>query len=160
MGKSRIERRQQALAKLAALPAQARSRIKQAIAESADEIVAMQKRLVPVQTGRLRDSIQQHWGNAPKLSSAGVSMKAGAGDPDLTVIITAGGGPRETGWYARFVEFGTAPHEQGGKFAGAQHPGTAARPFFYPAYRALKRRAVSRVSRATGKAAREVAART
>jgi hypothetical protein len=48
--------------------------------------------------------------------------------------------------------------ENGGKFKGSQHPGTAAQPFFYPSYRALKKRAKSRMSRAAKKAAQRVAA--
>jgi HK97 gp10 family phage protein len=158
---SRIERREALLRKLKALPPQARSRMRQAIAEGADEIVAMQKRLVPVRTGKLRDSIKATFGAKPAGSSAGLSAGgAVAGDPDLTVWITAGGGPRESGWYARFVEFGTAPHTAGGKFENARHPGTKAQPFFYPAYRALRRRTKARITRAITKSAREVAAKS
>ena len=137
---SRIERREQMLAKLRKLPAAVRSEIKQAMAQSADEITAMQKRLVPVRTGALRDSIKQTWGNKPGLSSAGLAVGgAKGGDPDLTVWFTAGG--ERDGWYARFVEFGTS-----------------AQPFFYPAWRASKRRAKARISRAITRAAKKVAA--
>ena len=154
---SKIERRDKMLAKLKALPAAVRSEIKQAMAQSADEIVAMQKRLVPVRTGALRDSIKQTWGNKPGLSSAGLAGGgAQAGDPDLTVWITAGGS-RE-GWHARFVEFGTSAHVAGGKFAGATIPGAPAQPFFYPAWRANKRRVKARISRAITRAAKKVAA--
>ncbi len=154
---SRIERREKVLAKLKALPAAVRSEIKQAMAQSADEVTAMQKRLVPVRTGALRDSIKQTWGNKPGLSSAGLAFGgAKGGDPDLTVWFTAGG--EREGWYARFVEFGTSAHEAGGKFKGATHPGTSAQPFFYPAWRANKRRAKARISRAITRAAKKVAA--
>ena len=153
---SRIERREKMLAKLKALPAAVRSEIKQAMAQSADEITAMQKRLVPVRTGALRDSIKQTWGNKPGLSSAGLAVGgAKGGDPDLTVWFTAGGG--RDGWYARFVEFGTSAHEAGGKFKGAMHPGTSARPFFYPAWRSLRKRTKSRLTRAANKAIKKIA---
>ena len=153
---SRIERREQMLAKLRALPAAVRSEIKQAMAQSADEIVAMQKRLVPVRTGALRDSIKQTWGNKPGLSSAGLAGGGPrAGDPDLTVFITAGG--EREGWYARFVEYGTSAHEAGGKFKGATIPAVSARPFFWPSWRANKRRTKSRISRAITRAAKKVA---
>jgi len=153
--RARIANREKLLAKMAALPGEIRSAIRQSLAQGADEITDMQKRLVPKKTGKLRDSIRQNWGGAlPKYAS----LKAGAeaGDPDLTVTITAGN--RQVG-YAHLVEFGTAPHEVGGKFKGAQHPGSEAKPFFFPPYRALRRRVRSRITRAVKKAAREVAAK-
>lgn len=50
-------------------------------------------------------------------------------------------------FYARFVEFGTQPHslarnasvERGKRQStGAGHPGTAAQPFFFPAWKAKR----------------------
>lgn len=156
---SRIERRAQLLAKMRALPAEVRSAIKQALAEGADEITDMQKRLASVKSGDLRDSIGSTFGDyKPDNSNVrGVSVKGGvSGDPDLTVTIHAGD---EKAWYARLVEFGTPPHINGGKFAGSLHPGATAKPFFYPPYRALRRRVKSRITRATTKAAKKVAGR-
>lgn len=43
-------------------------------------------------------------------------------------------GPVREQFYAKFVEFGTKPHKAGGKFAGAQHPGSAPDPFLRPAF--------------------------
>lgn len=150
---SKIERRKQLLAKLAALPAEVRSSIKQALAEGADEITDMQKRLVEKKTGALRDSIKQTWGGGRERYSS-LNVATGGGDPDLTVRISAGNSAVR---YAHLVEFGTKPHVNGGKFAGTLHPGARAKPFFYPPYRALKKRVKSRISRATTKAARKVA---
>lgn len=150
---SKIERRKQLLAKLAALPTEVRSSIKQALAEGADEITDMQKRLAPVKSGELRDSIKQTWGGGRERYSS-LNASAGAGDPDLTVRISAGNSKVR---YAHLVEFGTRPHVNGGKFAGTLHPGARAKPFFYPAYRALKKRVKSRITRATTKAAKKVA---
>lgn len=150
---SKMERRQRLLEKMAALPNEVRSAIKQALAEGADEITDMQRRLAPVKTGALRNSIVQTWGGkGPSYSS--LSAQGGAGDADLTVRITAGNSAVR---YAHLVEFGTRPHTLGGMFAGAQHPGTVAQPFFYPAYRALRRRVKGRITRATKAAARKVA---
>lgn len=158
--------RDRLLKKLAALPHHVRSAMKQALAQGADELVDMQKRLAPVgppsgaqaakgaRPGALRDSIKQTWGDS-KVAYA--SLRGGAGekgDPDLTVTITAGNSEVR---YAHLVEFPTAPHKVGGKFKGAQHPGTQAQPFFYPAYRALKRRIKSRINRETKKAMRRAA---
>lgn len=155
-----IEGREKLLAKFRALPPEARSRIKQALAQGADEITTLQKQLVPRDTGKLADSIRQTWGNKPVLSSAGLAGGgAMAGDPDLTVWITAGGGAKDTGWYARFVEFGTASHVNKGAFPGTAHPGTKAQPFFFPAYWFLRRRVKSRIARAISKSAKDVASR-
>lgn len=153
---AKIIGRERLLRKLQAMPAIARSRVKQAIAESADEIVAMQKRFVPADSGALRNSIQQHWGAKPDIKVSGALIGGGGtkGDPDLTVWITAGS--REA-YYARWVEFGTGPHKNGGEFAGTMNPGTPARPFFFPPFRALRRRAIGRISRAVRRAAKDTA---
>lgn len=147
----RFTNRARLLAKMAKLPAEVRSAVKQAIAQSADELTDTMKRLAPKDTGKLRDSITQTWGGG-KVAHASLSGGAGAtGDPDLTVTITAGNsGVR----YAHLVEFGTAPHINGGKYAGTKHPGAKAQPFFFPAYRAQKRRIKGRITRAITKAAR------
>jgi HK97 gp10 family phage protein len=153
---TKMQGREALVRKLKALSPATRSAIKQAIAQGADELVALQKRLAPVRTGELRDSIVQTWGgqSGPKYAS----LRGGSpvdGDPDLSVLITAGNSAVR---YAHLVEFGTAPHTNGGKFAGTQNPGTSAHPFFYSPYRALKRRIKSRITRATTKAAKAVAA--
>jgi HK97 gp10 family phage protein len=151
---AKISRRENLLKKLAALPPAVRSAVKQALAQGADEITDEMKRLAPRRTGKLRGSIAQTWG-AGKVRYASLSGAAGeAGDPDLSVRISAGNsGVR----YAHLVEFGTAPHINGGRFAGTRHPGTAPQAFFFPAYRANKRRVKTRISRATTKAVKQVA---
>lgn len=151
---SRVQNRERLLAKMAALPPAIRREMAAAIQQGADEIVALQKRLAPKKSGRLRDSIvATKGGGGPKY--AAFQGKGGeGGDPDLTVRISAGNAAVR---YAHLIEFGTAPHLNGGLFAGSQHPGTAPEPFFYPAYRALKRKVKSRVSRATKKAIKAIA---
>jgi hypothetical protein len=79
----------------------------------------------------------------------------GAGAGNLIITIYAGS---DEAFHARWVEFGTAPHLNGGRFAGSSHPGTAAQPFFYPSYRATRKRAKGRVTRAVNKAAKRIAA--
>jgi len=146
-----VKGRGKLLAKLAALPSKSKALIGEALRSGADEIVAAQKRLAPVRTGELRDSIVATSGNERIAYSQGVG---GAGDPDLSVRISAG---NKDVRYAHLVEFGAAPHKAGGMFEGADHPGARARLFFFPPYRALRKRVKSRVGRATKKAAREVA---
>lgn len=139
--------------KLAKLPAAAEKRIKEAMAQGADEIVAMMKSLVAVDSGDLRDSIGWTWGEAPKYSQKIATVKSV--DGKLAITIFAGNSKVR---YAHLVEFATAAHVNGGKFAGSQHPGTSAQPFFFVSWRALRRRTKSRVTRAITKSAKEVAA--
>lgn len=124
--------------------------MKQALAQGADEVVADMKRLAPKKTGDLAHSITQTWGGGKvRYSSLSANTMDGAADPDLNVRISAG---NDLVRYAHLVEFGTAPHINGGMFAGSQNPGAQAKPFFYPAWRANKKRVRSRITRATNQA--------
>lgn len=119
-------------ARLEKLREQTRAEVSQTLAEAGDKIVAMMKRQVPVDSGALRDSIGWTFGDAPKYSQRVATGKAG----DIRITIFAGNSKVR---YAHLVEFGTAPHTVGGEFAGAQHPGTTAQPFFFSSYRALRK---------------------
>lgn len=152
---AKVLNRERLLAKLAALPQKVKTQVGLAIDQGAAEIVSMQKRLVPKDSGALERSIKAVKGSyTPDNANVRGVGTTGAGDPDLTVHIVAG---NAEAWYARLVEFGTAPHINGGKFKGTSNPGTSARPYFYPPVRALRRRVKSRITRATKKAAQEVA---
>lgn len=123
-------------AKLRRMPDEVRREIRGALEKNAEELTAMQKRLVPVDDGDLRDSIEWEWG-------AGDESRIGVkGQQGLAITVTAGS--REV-FYAGFKEFGTV-----------NLPASA---FFFPSYRALRRRMKSRVSRSQNKAIRRVAAR-
>lgn len=139
--------------KLAKLPLVAKQMIRQQMEKTADEIVTMMKNLVSVDDGKLRDSIGWTWGKAPKGSITLAAVKS-TGPDGLTLTIYAG---NNDAFYARWVEFGTARHENGGLFAGSNHPGTTAQPFFYVSWRANQRRAVRAVAKATRDAAKKVA---
>lgn len=151
--------------KLKALPDSARKEIAKAMEQSAQEIVDLAKSLVPVATGALRDSIGWTWGDAPKGSmTLGYVRSGGAGSGKMVVTIYAGD---DQAYWARWVEFGTAPHglargadrsRNKRQTMGATHGGTPAQPYFYPAYRAVRKRAKSRVTRAITKSAKRVAA--
>lgn len=127
--------------RLNAIPQIAKDEIKKALEQSANEIVAMMRNLVPVDEGDLRDSIGWTYGDVPKGSISLGSVRASELTGDLTITIYAG---NSKAFYARWVEFGTQKMQ--------------AQPFFYPAYRALRRRAKGRVTRAINKAAKKVAA--
>lgn len=139
--------------KLKKLPAAAEKRIKEAMEVGANEIVALMKSLVAVDSGELRDSIGWTWGDAPKFSQKIATVKSA--DGKLVITIYAGNSKVR---YAHLVEFSTRAHQNAGQFAGTQHPGTSAQPFFFVSYRALRRRTKSRITRAITKSAKEVAA--
>lgn len=147
----RIRNRERLARKLAAIPKAAKEEIRKALAESASEIVDLQRRAAPVEDGDLRDSIDWHYGDAKRIAYS----QGFGGTHELGVRISAG---NTFVRYAHLVEFGTAPHPQGGKFAGSMHPGTPAKPFFYPMYRLGKKRAKSRITRGVNRAAKKVAA--
>lgn len=151
---SRIKGADQLKRKLRDLPKSARDELAKAMERSAREIVALAKSLAPKDSGALRDSIGWVWGrNIPK---GAMSLGTVGADDGKGLVITIYAGNDEA-FYARWVEFGSAPHINGGIFAGTQHPGTAAQPFFYPAYRTFRGRAQRRNSRALGKAIKIVA---
>lgn len=128
-------------AKLRALPDMAKEEIRKALAENAEEIVAFARRLVPVDQGDLKASIGWTFGAAPKGSM--VLAEAKSEEADLRVTVYAG---NERAYYARWIEFGTV--------------NMTGRPYFFPAYRAVKRRVRGRLTRATRKAAKAIAGKT
>lgn len=140
-------------AKLKKLPQAAEEAIKRAMAQGADEMVAMMKSLAPRDSGDLVASIGWTWGDAPKGSMS--IGKLQSSDGSLALTIYAGD---DKAFYARMVEFGTAPHINGGLFKGTKNPGRKKTPFFYVSFRALRRRTKSRISRAITKSAKQVAA--
>jgi hypothetical protein len=114
--------------------------------KSAGAIVALQKSFAPVDDGDLRDSITMTLpgGRSPAHSQPGGSVSV----PPGAVLITAGNTKVR---YAHLVEYGTAPHPQGGLYEGTVHPGNPPQPYFWPAVRLGRRGARSRASRAINK---------
>jgi HK97 gp10 family phage protein len=149
--------------KLKRLPEVAKVEIKAGMEAAADEIIAMMKSLVAVDSGDLRESIGWTWGKAPKGSLAVAAVKSSLGG-DLTLTIYAGS---DEAYYARWVEFGTQPHSLVRNASakrglrqneGRAHQGTRAQPFFYVSWRANKRSAKRLVRKGVRDAAKKVAA--
>lgn len=141
--------------KLLAIPPRVDRLTRAAMEKGAEELVQMMKRLVPADTGELRDSIGWTWGDAPEGSFTLFKVRGSKRDDAEygALRITVYAGSREA-FYVRFVEYGTAPHNiaQGGgnnSFSGGSvgHPGGRAQPFFFPSYRALRKRIQSRIKR-------------
>lgn len=119
-------------AKLKRLKEDTADDIRPVMAAAADMIVTDMRSYAPVDQGDLRESIGWTWGDAPRGS---FSTSAQIGSNRITIF--AG---NEKAFYARWVEFGTGPRENAGLFAGTTHPGTAPQPFFFPAYRANRKK--------------------
>lgn len=132
------------------IPNRVKEATRDAMEKGAEELVAMMKRLAPVDQGDLRDSIGWTWGEAPRYAQKIAAVKAQ--DGDLSITIYAGNTKVR---YAHLVEFGTKAHINGGKFAGTQNRGTTAQPFFYVSWRTMRKRIKSRVTRAMKKAIRQ-----
>lgn len=141
------------LSQVREIPKAVHAEVRNAVVAGASLVTDSAKSLAPVNTGALRDSIQFTMGDqdTPRYSAFKSSAK---GQPELAAIVTAGNSKVR---YAHLVEFGTSPHELRGLYAGAQHPGSAAQPFFYPAYRANKAKVKRLVSSAVTKGAKKVA---
>lgn len=116
--------------KLARMPAVAKDEVRKALNTNADEMVALATALAPVADGDLKASIRKE-----------------PGRHDLEVTVKAGGGSAD---HAAVVEFG---------HSGKGRPGGAApTPFFWPAYRSLRKRFKNRITRAMNATAQKVAA--
>ena len=115
------------------LPAKVEEATRKAMEKGAQELVDMMKRLTPVNTGALRDSIGWTWGDAPK----GAAVVAQSKEDSRGLKITVYAGNADVYW-ARWNEFGTSK--------------MAAQPFFFPSYRALRKRIKTRITREMKKA--------
>lgn len=113
---------------LRTIPDEAKREIQASLAKSGNEVVALAQALAPVDEGALRASIKMTTaGELTPLYGGGGQQKVG----ELAVRVTAG---NSTVRHAAHVEFGTEK--------------MAARPYFFPAWRTLRRRIRSRTSRA------------
>lgn len=146
------------------IPAHAEKATVEAMEQGATEMVALMKSLAPKKSGKLAASIGWTWGDAPKGALALGKMRGRGATGRKYITIYAGGGDA---YYARFIEFGTQSHTITAKNAPAlhlhgdifveevEHPGSAAQPFFYPAYRALRKRVRGRITRQMKKAIKD-----
>lgn len=139
--------------KLKALRVKTQPKVRAALAAAATEMVAMMKRQVPDGPGTgerdLGNSIKWHFGAEEGGGSDAVTGRSAA----TRVTIMAGDAKNPE---ARWVEFGTAPHVNQGIRPGTQNPGTPPRPYFFPSYRALRKRAKSKIAKSIREAVREV----
>lgn len=120
-----------------AVPGKVREAVMAEMEKLAEEVVAMMRRLVPKDRGDLENSIGWTWVKAPR-GSIMVGSVGGKEYGTLRITIYAGG-TRES-FHAFFQEFGTRK--------------MAANPFFFPAWRAKRKKVKSGITRAMNKAIR------
>jgi HK97 gp10 family phage protein len=129
---ARLERR------LKAIPQSVKAAVQPALHKSGQELVTTMRALAETSrdTGALIDSITMTPAGqtTPPYSQPGGSHVV----PENAVAVTAG---NDDVRYPHLVEYGTAH--------------APAQPFFWPAYRLLKKRLANRIKRAVGKAVRE-----
>lgn len=154
----KIENRERFNRRIAAIAPEIRKELRDALAKAAEETASTARRLAPVgRTGRLRASIVWRYGD----EETGKHAQGVKGGHSLSVSITAG---NERVRYAHLVEFGAVSHEieprkrgeklsiNGRLVSRVRHPGSPAQPFFYPAFRLMKKKAKSTISRSMSKA--------
>lgn len=126
------------------IPKKAVENVRIAMEKSAIEIVEEMRARAPHESGALANSIRWTWGEAPA-GSFTISTFNGRKFSSLRITIFAGTRDKSLGdqdaFYARFQEFGTI--------------NMSANPFFFPVWRARRKRVKGRVSRAISKAIRE-----
>jgi len=117
--------------KLKAIPKATRSEVRSVLLVSAAEMVALAKALTPVDSGTLRDSVRSE-----------------PGDNELSIVVRAGG---EATTVAARDGQGEYDYSLGVEFGNSQ---VGEQPFFWTSYRAIKKKAKSRATRAIRRAAR------
>jgi len=137
MGLAKLQRR------LDKIPKEIKEQVKREMERQADQIVAQMKAAVPVESGNLRNTIGWTWGRLGKGQHALAQAKNALGS-EMTLTVYAGNastrvdhgsGERQL---ARLIEFGTRTMK--------------AQPFFYPVYRAKKKKARAAIRKSVGKA--------
>lgn len=141
-----------------------RSVLRRSMRKAAEPMAEMARTLAPVKTGKLRDSIKFGSllnGSQRKLQRKLTVEERAAVELFLGPSYVKGSGGR----VGHLVEFGTAPHLNGGLFPGTMHPGTAPQPFMRPAFDAEARPTINRlkpilwaeIGKAAARAARKAA---
>lgn len=122
--------------RMAAIPKAVREAVQPALAKSGQDLATMQRILAPRDSGDLQNSIEVTLPGetTPPYSQPGGTRTA----KENEVLVTVGNSDVR---YPHLVEYGTA--------------NAAAQPFFWPAYRLLKKKLARRVKRAISKAVKE-----
>lgn len=122
--------------RLAMIPTNVRAAMVPELVKSGNDLAVTARILAPRDSGALQDSIAVTPGgaNTPPYSSPGGRVTV----PELAVAVTAGNADVR---YAHLVEHGTQE--------------AAAQPFFWPAFRLLRKKITGRIKRAASKAVKK-----
>lgn len=121
-----------------------RNVMRTALKKAAQPMADKAKELVPVKTGTLRDSIKV--GSLLNKNQKKLQRKLTADERSSIELFVGPSYLRgDGGRHGHLVEFGTAPHMNGGEFKGTQHPGTAPHPFMRPAFDAEAKPTIERL---------------
>lgn len=122
--------------RLDAIPRAVKAAVVPALAKSGQDLATMQRILAPRDSGALQDSIAVTLPGetTPPYSQPGGSRTA----KENEVLVTVGNSDVR---YPHLVEYGTAT--------------AAAQPFWWPAYRLMKKKMANRIKRAISKAVRD-----
>ncbi len=109
----------------------------------------------------IRRSIKWTWGDAPEGTYTLATASGGSKYETLRITVYT---DRHEAWFAHFFEFGTEQRQRkrvGGYFKGAKVKSLdtgsiTAQPFFFPTYRANRKRIKSRLNRALVRAVKKV----
>lgn len=125
-----------------AIPANVRKAVMDTLEQNAQELVAEMDRVKPL----AEIEVGWTWGKPPK--GAVAVAKAATTERGLAITVWARA-PQGSGFNAAWFEFGTGERQHNsGKSTGR----ITASPFFYPVYRARRRRVRSRLTRNVNKA--------
>lgn len=151
---AKVRNKDKLFAKLSAMAPEAAAAVYAEAQAAANDMVSTAKNYVAIDKGDLRDSIvaTEAGQSTPSYSQPGGSQIV----PPGSVLVSAGNTKVR---YPHLVEYGARPHINAGQFAGTQHPGTAAQPYFWPAFRLLRRRFRGRMTRALNKAIKKAGGR-
>lgn len=120
-----------------AIPRNAKINVRAALEDMANDLVEEMWSRAPYDDGTLQASIGWTWGDAPA-GTLTIGSVGGREYGSMRITIYAGGGDA---FYARFQEFGTVKQ--------------VANPFFFPVWRANRKRVRGRISRAISKAIKQ-----
>lgn len=134
-----------------------------ALAKAAGPMRDMAKQYAPIDQGELESKIEisaRAVGEAGRKAYAS-SMRETGGDRSAALAAMRSArraakginpavqlfmGPDASVRHSYFVEFGTGPRINGGRFAGSEHPGTAPEPFMRPAFDAEAQPTIDRLA--------------
>lgn len=136
---------------------------RRALQKAAEPMAELARQYAPYDEGELEASIKISSRVVGEVGRAAYSatMRETGGDKGLAIAAMRAArrsfkalnpavnlymGPTRNAFHAYWIEFGTAPHVNGGKFAGSRHPGTAPEPFMRPAFDAEARPTIDRLA--------------